>query len=583
MADIEVNRSRILSRVASVARTTTPLMRTLRFISSETRGMHQAAYILAAFSLASQLLGLLRDRLLASAFGAGHTLDLYYAAFRVPDLIFATIASLFSIYALLPILSRFESEREGLMVKFLRDVVGIFFLGMTVVAGIAFLCAPLIAPFIAPGLSDPASRADLILLVRILLLQPIFLGASNTIAALTQLRHRFILYSISPLLYNLSIIFGAIVLYPHFGIQGLGWGVVLGALLHMGVQLPYFLQERPASGLSFSRVLSGVREVLMLSVPRTLALASTQISLLALVAIASLLAPGSIAVFMFAYNLQSVPLTIIGVSYAVAAFPTLARLHARGARDEFLRYIEAALRHVVFWTIPATVFVVVLRAQIVRVILGAGQFDWDATRLTAAALALFVLSLGAQSLTLIIARAYYAIGDTRKPFYFGCADILVSILSGLALLAAFKTNTFFHDLVESLLRVQDVPGSSVLMLSFGYALGSIAEFVVSYFYFARDFSLSQANLRRLTFESFAASVIGGASAYGVLLISGSNAQINTTVSLMLQSIVSGVIGLSVAGGILWLLKNREFAEAVAAFRRRFASAALTAVEPSDIS
>jgi len=584
MSDIEVNQNKIFSRVASVAKSGMPFTaRTLRFISSETRGMHQAAYILAAFSLASQLLGLLRDRLLASAFGAGHTLDLYYAAFRVPDLIFATIASLFSLYALLPVLSRFESEREGLMVRFLRDILGVFFLGMTLVAAVAFVCAPLIAPLIAPGLSDVASRADLILLIRILLLQPIFLGASNTVAALTQLRHRFILYSISPLLYNLGIIFGAIVLYPYFGIQGLGWGVVLGALLHMAVQLPYFLQEKPATGLSFPRVFAGVREVLMLSVPRTLALASTQISLLALVAIASLLAPGSIAVFMFAYNLQSVPLTIIGVSYAVAAFPTLARLHARGARDEFIRYVESALRHVIFWSIPATVFVIVLRAQIVRVILGAGQFNWDATRLTAAALALFTLSLCAQSLTLIIARAYYAVGNTRKPFYFGCADIAISILSALALVVVFKGDPFFQEFVESLLRVQDVPGSTVLMLSFGYALGSIAEFLVSYFYFMRDFGLSHASLRRLTFESFAASVIGGACAYGILLIFGSNAQINTTLSLVVESVLAGATGLLVAGGILWVLKNREFSEAVATLRRRFASAPQVAVEPSDIS
>ena len=211
-------------------------------------------------------------------------------------------------------------------------------------------------------------------------MQPIFLGASNTIAALTQLRHRFVLYSVSPLLYNLGIIFGAVVLYPMFGIAGLGWGVVSGALLHMAVQLPFFLQERSQIRLSPSKMFASIREVLALSVPRTFALASTQISLLVIVAIASFLYPGSIAVFTFAYNLQSVPLTIIGVSYSVAAFPTLARLHAAGARREFTQYVEAAIRHVIFWSIPGMVFVIVLRAQIVRVVLGSGQFNWDATR-----------------------------------------------------------------------------------------------------------------------------------------------------------------------------------------------------------
>ena len=559
------------------------MIRPFRFLSSEVRGMHQAAYLLAAFSFGSQLLALVRDRLLAGAFGAGHTLDLYYAAFRIPDFLFATVASLFSLYALLPILSRLESEREGLMVSFLRDILAVFFAGMAVIAMIAYILAPVLITLIAPGFSDPASRADLILLVRILLLQPIFLGASNTIAALTQLRHRFVLYSISPLLYNLGIIFGAVVLYPRFGIAGLGWGVVSGALLHMAIQLPFFLSEKPQSRLSFTRMFAGVREVLTLSVPRTFALASTQISLLVIVALASLLSAGSIAVFTFAYNLQAVPLTIIGVSYSVAAFPTLARLHAQGAQKEFVQYIEAAIRHIVFWSIPATVFVIVMRAQIVRVILGSGQFDWNATRLTAAALALFILSLCAQSVTLLIARAYYATGNTRKPLYYGCVDIAVSIGSALFLVWIFNENAFVRAFVESLLRVDDVPGTSVLMLALGYALGSIAEFLVGYFYFVRDFSLSRTQLMRLSFESFSAAVIGAAVAYGILLITGSNAQVNTTASLIVQSLIAGTVGLAVAGAMLWLLKNRELAEAVAALKRRFVDAPPVALEPSDVS
>src|SRR5665213_2164845 len=241
--------------------------RARNFFASETRGMHQAAYILAIFALASQFIGLFRDRILAFEFGAGHTLDLYYAAFRVPDLLFATVASLFSIYALLPILSRLEEEKEGLMMSFLRNTLWVFFAGMSFISLILYALAPILAPLIAPGLaSTAASSASLILLMRILLLQPISLGASNTIASLTQLRHRFILYSISPLLYNLGIIFGAVVLYPAFGIAGLGVGVVIGALFHVTVQLPYFISEKSAGRLSMVRMRKGLSEVLVLSV-----------------------------------------------------------------------------------------------------------------------------------------------------------------------------------------------------------------------------------------------------------------------------------------------------------------------------
>jgi putative peptidoglycan lipid II flippase len=545
------------------------MIKTFRFLSREVRGMHQAAYVLALFSLGSQVLALIRDRLLASAFGAGHTLDIYYAAFRVPDFLFATIASLLSLYALLPILSRLEKEGEDIMVSFVRSILVVLFLAMAVVGMIAYILAPVLADLTAPGIArDPAYHADFILLMRILLLQPILLGASNTIAALTQLRHRFILYSVSPLLYNVGIIFGALVLYPHVGIAGLGWGVVFGALMHVGVQTPFFFAEKSAGMLSFDRIARGLREVLHLSVPRTVALASTQISLLVLTALASFLAPGSIAVFVFAFNIQSVPLAIIGVSYSVAAFPTLAHLYAQGKHGEFRSYIEAALRHIIFWSVPAMVFMIVLRAQIVRVILGTGAFDWNATRLTAAALALFIVALAAQSITLLIARTYYAIGNSKKPLLYGCADIVVSISSATALAYAFHSSATFHAFVESLLRVEGVPGTTILMLALGYALGSIVEFVIGYIYFMRDFTIKLRQIGRLTFQSLSASIIGGAVAYQVLAYSGYIVESRTTIGVFAQGVSAGLIGIAVTIFILVLLKNNELAETVSTFKNR---------------
>ncbi len=560
-----------------------PIRTGLQFLARETRGMHQAAYLLAAFSLASQFLALARDRTFAAVFGAGHTLDIYYAAFRTPDFLFSTVASLFSLYALLPILSRIEQEGEGRVALFLRHLLVIFFAGMSSIAFVLFLFVPKLAPLMAPGIaSDPNTAGQLMMMMRILLLQPILLGASNTVASLTQMRHRFVLYSVSPLLYNLGIIFGAVVLYPTFGIAGLGWGVVLGAAMHLLVQVPYFVSEKAVGTISWSEMVRSTWEILKLSVPRTLALASTQISLLVIVALASLLAAGSIAIFNFAYNLQAVPFTIIGVSYSVAAFPTLARLHASGSKQEFSAYVEAAVRHIIFWSIPATVFVIVFRAQIVRLILGAGAFDWNATRLTAAALALFILSLLGQSLTLLIARAYYAVGNTRKPFYFGLADITLSILSSVGLVFLFTHNLFIRDLVESLLRVDDVPGTTVLMLALGYACGSIAEALVGYHYFARDFGISRAHVRRLVFQSFAASMLGGALAYQTLSLMPSILLLHT-LGIALEGLAAGVVGAAGLFFVLLLLGNRELKEAIASLKRRFADIPQIAVEPTDVA
>ena len=503
--------------------------------------MHEAAYLLAAFALGSQMLALVRDHLLAKQFGASHTLDVYYAAFRIPDFLFATIASLLSLYALLPVLTKLEQVSEGRMVVFLRQILLLFFVGMGSISLIVFFFVPEIVHLIAPKLES----AELVLLVRILLLQPIFLGASNILASLTQLRRRFFLYSISPLLYNVGIIFGILALYPNMGVVGLGWGVVLGAFLHVCVQLPFFLHEKVDKALPNRELMYEFFSVLALSVPRTLALAAGQISLFALVGIASYLSSGSITIFMFAYNLQAVPLTIIGVSYSVAAFPTLARLHASGNLEEFNRYITTAIRHIFFWSIPATVFIIVLRAQLVRVILGAGAFDWGATRLTAAALALFILSLAAQSISLLIARGYYAAGNTRKPLYYGILDVVVSVVSAGVCLTIFKTNPFIQNFVEALLRVSDVPGTIVLMLSLGYALGSIVEFIVAYYFFVKDFNLSNIRLGTLIFQSFSASIIGGAATYVVLAVTGTAGEINTTFWLMIQGAGAGLFGLAI--------------------------------------
>lgn len=555
----------------------------LSAFTHEVRGLHEAAYLLAAFAFSSQLLGLIRDRLLAGTFGAGETLDIYYAAFRIPDLLFATVASLLSLYALLPVLSRLEEENQGLAIAFLRRSLLVFFAGMALVSGIAFLLTPVLIPLVAPGIAGGEGYADLLLLSRMLLLQPILLGATNIVAALTQLRHRFFLYAVSPLLYNLGIIVGIIFLYPVLGIAGLGWGVLIGALMHFLVQAVFFAREGTSKHtLPPARFWGSLFEVLWLSVPRTLSLAAGQISLLILVALASFFAPGSIAVFMFAFNLQAVPLAIIGVSYSVAAFPTLARLFASGSSKEYLWHLTVALRHIIFWTVPAMILVIVLRAQIVRAILGSGAFDWSATRLTAAALALFVLSLSAQSITLLIARAYYAAGKTTLPLRLGVLSVVVSVGSALVFVALFHAHPLVRYFLESALRVPDIPGTTVLMLALGYAVGALVQAGAGLWYLKRDFGVSLSGLRELGFQSFGAGLIGGTAAYGALWVMGEVVDINTVMGIFSQGFVGGVAGLLVAGVVLVFLKNTELLEAIAALRRRFVDTPPIVVEPTDV-
>ena len=380
----------------------------------------------------------------------------------------------------------------------------------------------------------------------------------------------------------MCIIAGILFLYPSMGLAGLGWGVVIGAFLHMALQLPFFAAERSAARMPTQESLREFFKVLTLSVPRTLTLSAGQISLVVLTALASFMAPGSIAVFMFGWNLQAVPLTIIGVSYSVAAFPTLSKLHAGGQAAEFARHVEVALRHIFFWTIPATILVVVLRAQLVRAILGSGAFDWGATKLVAAALALFAVSLLAQSVSMLIARAYYAAGNTIKPFYFGLVTFAVSVGSALAFIALFQGSFFLRFWIEALLRVSDLAGTTVLMLALAMALGSWAGFVVGFVALRRDFNLNLSPLRRLTLQSLGASILGGGAAYLALTGMGAVVDINTVSGILVQGLVGGVWGLGVTALVLYLLKNQEIAEAYVALKNRF-MAPKVALEPTDVS
>ncbi|MEK7584935.1 MAG: lipid II flippase MurJ, partial [Patescibacteria group bacterium] len=381
--------------------------RILNFFQRESSSLHEAAFLLGSLALVSQILALIRDRLLAASFGAGLELDTYYAAFRVPDLLYVSLASFMSVTVVLPFFTKHLERGDRASAEHLMNDLFRIFLGLMLTAiVILYWFMPQILAWVAPGF-DPAHQLELLKLSRILLLSPLLLGLSNLVATVTQSSRKFLLYALSPVLYNLGIIAGIIFLYPVLGLAGLTWGVVIGAFAHLAIQWPAFRRGPVSFRLRRRAPITNRAEwrtVLLLSLPRTLTLSAHQLSIVVLVALASYLAAGSIAVFNFAYNLQAVLLSIIGVSYSVATFPALVRLFTNGNQKQFVEHLGTAARHIVFWSLPTLTLFIVLRAQIVRVILGAGKFDWADTRLTAAATAIFLVSVAAQSLILLFVR-----------------------------------------------------------------------------------------------------------------------------------------------------------------------------------
>lgn len=531
--------------------------RLLALFNKEISGLHEAAYLLATFAFLSQILALIRDRLLAYQFGASHLLDIYYAAFRIPDFIFISIASMVSISVLVPFLTeRFVNNKENVK-SFIDQTFSVFFFAIFAVAAIVFVFDPYIVPKVLPGFANDPLLPDLILATRILLLSPILLGISNFFASITQLYNRFFLYATSPIVYNIGIIFGIIVLYPIFGLPGLMFGVTIGAFLHLFIQVPFIVSQKMFPKILWKVNFGSIKRVVLLSLPRTLTLSSNQIATFFLIALASLMSTGSIAIFNYSFNLQSVPLAIVGVSYSSAAFPMLSRLLSGGQKGKFLEHMIIATRHIIFWSIPIMVMFIVLRAQIVRVILGSGQFSWSDTRLTAATLAIFVLSLVPQSLLLLFVRAYYSDGRTWKPMVINLISSTLIVVFGFIMIHFFNTFLTFKYFIESLFRVADVPGTAVLMLALAYSIGVTINMIIHWVAFEHDFKgFTKATITPF-WEVFSASVIGGFLTYNFLDFFGGIFNLDTFVGIFLQGFVAGIIGIIIILAILKLLKNDE--------------------------
>ncbi len=534
--------------------------RFLNLLHSEIAGLHQAAYLLGFFAICSQILALFRDRILASQFGAGNTLDLYYSAFRIPDLLFVTVASIVSISVIIPFLiERFEKgEKEAK--EFIDTVFSFFSCFIIVVGFFAYATAPYFMGLLFPRFVGTDSFVDLISLTRILLLSPVFLGFSNLLASITQMHRRFFIYAVSPVLYNIGIIIGIVALYPLMGINGLGVGVAIGAFLHFAIQIPFVVSQKMFPKFRFPIKFSFIKSIVYTSLPRTITVSSNELAELFLISFASFFIPGSISVFNFSFNLQSVPFSIIGVSYSLAAFPTLTRLFSGGEHKEFVNQMINSARHIIFWSVPISVLFVVLRAQIVRTILGSGEFNWSDTRLTAAALALFTISLIAQNLVALFVRSYYSQGKTKTPLFMNIFSALIIIFGSYYLVHLFQTSLFFKNFMESLLKVSDIPGTVVLMLPLGFSVGVIINLIIHWIGFHRHFPSFSSSVLRTLFEVSGASIIMGFVTYLGLNIFDTVFNINTLSGIFLQGFVSGIIGVISAVLVLLLLKNKELVE-----------------------
>ncbi len=445
------------------------LLRWFRQSSKPTVSLGGAAFIIALAGVLSRLLGFVRDRLLASSFGAGDTLDAYYAAFRLPDFIYGLLVLGALSAAFVPVFTGLLSKHEDRAAwQLMHNILYLLLLTLGGVALLGILLAPWVATLIAPGF-PPEKQALVASLTRIMLLSPILLAVSAVFGGVLISVKRFLAYSLAPIFYNVGIIIGIILLVPVLGTIGLAWGVVLGALFHVAIQYPAIREAGYRfQGFRLKHWLDApTRQVIRLMIPRSMAMAVNQVSLLIVTIFASTLVSGSLAVINLATNIQSVPLGLFGISFAVAAFPVLSSLAAKEAYQDFFATLVRTVRRIAYFVIPLACFMIVFRAEIVRVVLGTGAFNWEDTILTFQVLGLLSVSLLAQCLIPIFVRAFFALQDTRLPLFsallgevvhLGSIPFLLPRFEVLGLAIAFSLGVIFQlMLLYGLLR-RRIPG-----------------------------------------------------------------------------------------------------------------------------
>lgn len=374
-----------------------------------------AAFVIASMYAASRILGLIRYRLLNAHFTPAE-LDPFNAAFRIPNFLFEILILGSLTVGFIPVIASYLSKREKKQAFYVTSsVINIATVLVFVFVIIFGIFTSPISKAIAPGL-EADQHQQMVLFTRIILIFQVFpLVIGNFLIGLLQTYKRFLVPALAPVVYNVGIIAGIVFLTPHFGLMGAIYGVVVGAVLFLVIQIPLVKHIGYSHKPIFDMKHKGVVQIGKLIIPRTVSVASTQVDATVDLALASLTGAGSITVFNYAQQLQYLPVTLFAIPIAQAAFPTLSEYYAKNNTTKFKKSILTSLHQILFFVVPASAYVIIMKIPLVRLVYGADQFDWNATVLTSNIVAAFAVSLFAQALVVLFARAFFAMQDSITP------------------------------------------------------------------------------------------------------------------------------------------------------------------------
>lgn len=526
-------------------------------LNSQTKTLTSAATLVGLSALISRLLGLIRDRLLAGHFGAGTELDIYFAAFRIPDFVYGILITGGIVGTFLPLFSEYFQKEKEKAWELTNNVLNCFLVLLVFICALLFIFTPQILNLIVPGFTLE-EKSLTVALTRIMFLSPIFFGLSNIFSGILHYFNRFLAYSLAPILYNLGIIFGILFLVPIFGIFGLAFGVILGAFFHLAIQIPSAI----SAGLPYKPVFNfkypGIKKIFKLMIPRTIGAAASHLNLIVITALASTLISGSIAIFNFANNLQYFPIGIIGISFAIAAFPALSKTWVNGQKEKFSESFSSVIRQILFLIIPVSLLLFLLRAQIIRLILGTGQFGWLETRLTAASLGIFSLGLFASSIVPLLARAFFSLQNTRTPVIIGVTSIVLNVILSVLFVRSLSFSNFFTQFLRNFLKLQEIKNIQVLSFPLALSISEIFNFSLLFCFLNKKIGdLRLGEIFSSLWKILVASIFSALFTFLALRIVANFVNMSTFLGVFSQTVIAFLVGTLAYILVTFILKSTE--------------------------
>jgi putative peptidoglycan lipid II flippase len=503
---------------------------------TSSRALARAGLVVSGAFLVSRILGWVRIVVITHTFPAGPETEAFFAAFRLPDLVFQLVAAGALSSAVIPVVSAlFATDENARAWRVVSTIANLMLVALLVLGLIVLVAAPLIIPAITPGFS-PDEWSRTVDLTRIMILSPIFLALGSLVTSVLNARGRFAAAAIAPIVYNLAIIGAAIILAPTFGVTSLAIGVVAGSLLHLAIQLA----PLRALGYRYERRIDlddlEARQALKLMAPRALGLGAGQITFIVVTSIASTLGDTAITAFYVAFTLLQIPIGVIGVPLGVVVLPSLSRDAALGRIEEFAALVSRAVRLLLFVMLPITGIAMVLRHEIVELLFASDKFGPAAVDQTAATLLTFLIGLAAHALIAVLARAFYARQDTRTPV-------------AAAILAVVVNSTLAGILAGPL----GLPG-----LGLAIAIAAWLETIVLFALLKRSLpELAVRPIAVLAVQSLVVAVGGSAAAAGVAAGLGLALGADTTFALVVRIGIAGAVWLLASAAIAVVLRIAE--------------------------